>query len=165
MKFLIFPLLFAALALSAVDLPPETSNSIRIVAPTTEKVAVPPLSLRKMIDAGVLMLEARAYEQFIRSFIADADRPNFERKFKTEGGEVDYAAWGVKRGKGVLVVLRSLDKALVSLEPGRVCFFNEGQKEPIMSFIAVRTMWLIENRSVCKPFVKLAPPFSVEPQR
>jgi hypothetical protein len=109
---------------------------------------VPPLSLRKLIDAAVLMLEARAYEQFIRTFVPESDRGKFEKAYTREGA-VDYALWGQEKGSRLLNVLRSLGVAEAVVTPSRVCFFPAGETKPLLSFTQVRSMWLIENNSRC----------------
>lgn len=108
----------------------------------------PPLALRKLIDAAVLMLEARAYEQFIRTFVPESDRGKFEKAYRREGS-VDYTLWGQEKGSKLLNILRKLSSAEAVVDAERVCFFPPGENTPLLSFIAVRSMWLIENNSRC----------------
>lgn len=121
------------------------------VAPIKAKEGrvLPPLALRKLVQASILMLEAKAYEQFIRAYISDTDRPRFEKQFEKDG-RVDYAEWGAQKADRLLGVLRSLAEAEVLVEPGRVCYFFADDTRPALSFISVRGMWLIENSTKCK---------------
>ena len=118
---------------------------------------VPPLPLRKLVDAAVLMLEARAYEQFIRTFVPESDRGRFEKAYTREGG-VDYALWGQEKGSRLLTVLRSLASAEAVVSSTRVCYFSPGEAKPLLSFIQVRSMWLIENSSRCTDRRPAKPP-------
>lgn len=152
-------------------------SGLTVLSAQTENVApaasrpeyekhVAPLPLRKLIDAAVLMLEARAYEQFIRTFVPESDRGRFEKAYTREGG-VDYALWGQEKGSRLLTVLRSLASAEAVVSPGRVCFFPAGETRPSLSFVQVRSMWLIENSSRCperKPAKLPASPAETAPQ-
>ncbi|MFZ5627479.1 MAG: hypothetical protein ACOY5B_00005 [Spirochaetota bacterium] len=138
----------------------QTENSSSLPTRTEYEKHVPPLGLRKLIDAAVLMLEARAYEQFIRTFVPESDRGKFEKAYTREGG-VDYALWGQEKGSRLLTVLRSLGSAEAWVSPTRVCYFPAGESKPLLSFIQVRSMWLIENSSRCperKPAKSMSPP-------
>lgn len=136
------------IVLSSVSLIAQSEPS----AGETEKIVyekhTPPLALRKLIDAAILMLEAKAYEQFIRTFVPENDRGKFEKAYRREG-IVDYALWGQEKGSKLLNVLRKLSSSEAVVAPERVCFFPPGETTPLLSFIAVRSMWLIENSSRC----------------
>jgi hypothetical protein len=143
MRLVLVMILFAGGMLSA-----QSENSSAAPDRVEYEKHIPPLSLRKLIDAGVLMLEARAYEQFIRTFVPESDRGKFEKAYTREGA-VDYQLWWQEKGSRLLNVLRSLGGAEAVVTPSRVCFFPAGETKPLLSFIQVRSMWLIENHSRC----------------
>ncbi len=135
----------------------QTENSSGAPARLEYEKHVPPLPLRKLVDAAVLMLEARAYEQFIRTFVPESDRAKFEKAYTREGS-VDYALWGQEKGSRLLNVLRGLSSAEAVISAGRVCYFPPGETKPLLSFIQVRSMWLIENNSRCGERKPAKPP-------
>jgi len=109
---------------------------------------VPPLPLRKMVDAAILMLEARAYEQFIRTFVAESDRRKFEKAYTRED-RVDYERWGEEKAGKLLNNLRSLAAAEAVVKSTKVCYYKPGERESFFSFVRQRGMWLIENNPRC----------------
>ncbi|MCX7632371.1 MAG: hypothetical protein N2Z22_03450 [Turneriella sp.] len=117
---------------------------------------IPPLALRKTIQAGILLLEARAYEQFIRVFLSEKDFRKFAENYERPGG-VDYARWAAEKSEKVLTLLRSLEASEAVNEGMRVCFYRRGENAPLISFYQERGMWLIENKSRCQPRKAIAP--------
>jgi hypothetical protein len=115
-----------------------------------------------MVDAAILMLEARAYEQFIRTFVAEGDRRKFEKAYTRED-RVDYERWGEEKAGKLLNTLRSLASAEAVVSSTRVCYFPAGETKPLLSFIRVRSMWLIENSSRCGERRSAKPPPPVAP--
>lgn len=154
MRLLLLPIFLAGGLLSA-----QAGNSADSAARPEYEKQIPPLALRKLVDAAVLMLEARAYEQFIRTFVPESDRGKFEKAYTREG-MVDYPLWGQEKGNRLLKVLRSLASAEAVVGPTRVCYFPPGETKPLLSFIRVRSMWLIENTSRCGERKLAKPPVS-----
>lgn len=134
----------------------SVSGTEAVDRPAYEK-HIAPLPLRKLIDAAVLMLEAQAYEQFTRAFLSENDRGRFEKAYTRAGG-VDYAAWGAQKAGPLLTRLRGLSEAEAVVSPVQVCFFLPGETLPLLSFVQVRGMWLLENSSRCAERKPARPP-------
>lgn len=104
--------------------------------------------LLKLIEAGVLMLEGKAYQQFIQAFVGEEDRRRFEQAY-SKNGPVNYEVWGKDKGEQMLKVL----KAISGREPlwigERACFVNENVPTQKFSFSFTKGAWFIENHSKC----------------
>lgn len=112
--------------------------------------------LPKLIDAGILMLEGKAYHQFIYTFIDAENLPRFEANY-TKDGVVDYARWGREKAFSVLRLLRGLRGTYPRWEGERACFGIGGMDDKSFSFIYIKDAWYIENHSACPVRHKVEP--------
>ena len=106
------------------------------------------IMLLKLIDAGVLMLEGRAYQQFIQAFVGDEDRRRFEQAY-SKTGSVDYILWGRDKGEAMLGVLRQIQGKDPIWFGEKACFPSESLPKKSFSFAFTRGAWFIENHSNC----------------
>jgi hypothetical protein len=126
--------------------------------PAGEAVAVAPVAktpdqerketLKKLIDAAVLMLEAKAHRQFIQAFVEDEDRRRFEQAY-TRNGAVNYDEWGKEKGVQMLKVLRQIAAMDPTMTEMRACFAVPDIPRGRFSFVFLKGAWFIENKSVC----------------
>src|SRR5262249_16322222 len=103
--------------------------------------------------AGILMLEGRAYQQFIQAFVNSEDRRRFEQAY-TKNGSVDYENWGRDKGEAMLKVLRQLEAQTPYWIVDRACFLGENLPKQKFSFLFAKGGWFIENHSNCPTLPK-----------
>lgn len=145
-----FALVFGFFAVTAVLAAPA-ENKVPTVPPVEVKApeADPKKTmLLKLIDAGVLMLEGKAYQQFIQAFVGDEDRRRFEQAY-SKTGPVDYAQWGRDKGEAMLRVLKQLQGKEPVWFGEKACFPNESLPKKSFSFAYNKGAWFIENHSNC----------------
>lgn len=106
------------------------------------------LMLQNLLKAGILMLEGKAYRQFIQAFVDDEDRRRFEQAFG-KNGYVDYNAWGKEKGEHMLAVLRRISLQEPVMAANRACFRAEDIPKGKFSFVFTKGSWFIENKSQC----------------
>lgn len=104
--------------------------------------------LKNLMQAGILMLEGRAYRQFIQAFVDDEDRRRFEKAFGKDG-QVDYNAWGKEKGEQMLLVLRKISLQDPVMSANRACFRVDDVPQGKFSFVFTKSSWFIENKSQC----------------
>jgi len=104
--------------------------------------------LKNLIEAGVLLLEGKAYRQFIQAFVDEEDRRKFEQAFG-KNGQIDYSEWGQQKGDAMLDVLRTIRDMEPVLMANRACYVSDDIPRGKMSFIFTKGGWFIENKSPC----------------
>jgi hypothetical protein len=122
-----------------------------VAAPIDEREVM----LKNLIEAGILMLEGKAYEQFIQAFVSPEDRRRFEQSQQKHGG-VNYPVWGKEKGARLLQVLKNISVKDFTIENNKVCFRSEVAPSGAFSFTYSKGVWYIENQPKC-PAVKSAP--------
>jgi hypothetical protein len=164
--FLSAPMLVAA---ADVNSPGENGTQPMTpsrVTPTAEMPAKPVLPvdphaerkrmLTKLIDAAILMLDAKAYEQFVLAFFVEEDRKRFEKVFFRKG-KIDYVAWGKKNGAKILEMLRRIAITDPAWVVDRACFPLDYETGATFSFLFNDGAWDMENHSACPKPVRPVP--------
>ena len=135
--------------------PPSTTApaSPPVVTPISPAIVAPPadprkLMLNNLLKAGILMLEGKAYRQFIQAFVDDEDRRRFEQAVG-KNGYVDYNAWGKEKGEHMLAVLRRISLQDPVMAANRACFRADDIPKGKFSFVFTKGSWFIENKSQC----------------
>lgn len=146
MRIAIFALTLAVSTLWAA--PAETRPSPPVSETKPVESDPKKVMLAKLIDAGILMLEGKAYQQFIQAFVSDEDRRGFEKAFGKKGF-VDYNEWGKEKGEAMLRVLKQLQGKDPLWFGEKACFANENLPKKNFSFSFTRGAWYIENHSNC----------------
>ncbi len=139
---------FAAPA-GAVDEPPQGQ------APAALQTDEREVMLKNLIEAGILMLEGKAYEQFIQAFVSPDDRRRFEQAYAKQGG-VNYEVWGKEKGVRLLQVLKQISVKDFTIQKSKVCFRTDAAPSGVFSFAYTKGAWYIENQAKC-PAEKAAP--------
>jgi hypothetical protein len=137
-------LLCAGIQLSAAE-PPATKTSISSPAAKIDEREV---MLRNLIDAGVLMLEGKAYEQFIQAFVSPDDRRRFEQAYAKQGG-INYEVWGSEKGTRLLNVLKQISVKDIVIKDNKVCYRTDAAPSGAFSFAYTKGAWYIENQAKC----------------
>jgi len=150
MRIALFALFFTVMALFAAPAPAPAEFKVDPVVPETKPAETDPrkIMLARLIDAGVLMLEGKAYRQFIQAFVDDEDRRGFEKVFGKKGF-VDYNEWGRDKGEAMLRVLKLIQGKEPLWFGEKACFANENLPKKNFSFAFAKGAWYIENRSNC----------------
>jgi len=131
--------------LAAVDAPAAENPTPAAVAVTIDEREV---MLRNLIDAGVLMLEGKAYEQFIQAFVSPEDKRRFEQAYAKQGG-VNYEVWGSEKGKRLLNVLKQISVKDIVIKDNKVCYRTDAAPSGSFSFAYSKGTWYIENQAKC----------------
>jgi hypothetical protein len=140
-------ILFGFLPLLAQSTPAMPPAELKPVEKTVE-IDPRKVMLMKLIDAGILMLEGKAYQQFIQAFVGDEDRRRFEQAF-SRNGPVNYEAWGKEKGEQMLRVLKTISGKEPIWLMDHACFVNENAPSQKFSFAYSKGAWFIENHSKC----------------
>jgi len=140
----------ALLALSLADLAAVDAPAVKNPAPTAVAVTIDEreVMLRNLIDAGVLMLEGKAYEQFIQAFVSPEDKRRFELAYAKQGG-VNYEVWGSDKGKRLLNVLKQISVKDIVIKDNKVCYRTDAAPSGSFSFAYSKGTWYIENQAKC----------------
>lgn len=159
MRIVFSALFLIATALSAAPSPAPVENKPVGVETNPKKVM-----LMKLIEAGILMLEGGAYQQFIQAFVGDEDRRRFEQAY-SKNGPVNYEQWGRDKGEAMLRVLKQLQGKEPVWFGEKACFANDNLPKKNFSFAFTRGAWFIENHSNCPTIEikKAAEPATVPP--
>lgn len=133
----------------------ETPASKNSASPPVIKVDEREVMLRNLIDAGILMLEGKAYEQFVQAFVSPEDRRRFEQAYAKQGG-VNYEVWGREKGTRLLNVLKQISVKDIVIKDNKVCYRTDAAPSGSFSFAYTKGAWFIENQAKC-PADKPAP--------
>ena len=117
-------------------------------APVAAPIDEREIMLKNLIEAGILMLEGKAYEQFIQAFVSPEDRRRFEQAYAKQGG-VNYPVWGKEKGTRLLQVLKNISVKDFTIENSKVCFRTEVAPSGVFSFAYSKGAWYIENQAKC----------------
>ncbi len=154
-----------SIPLFAQGMPAKPASEPVTVAPVVKTVTEERKeTLKKLIDAAVLMLEAKAYRQFIQAFVDDEDRRRFEQAY-TRSGAVNYDEWGKDKGVQMLKVLRQIAAMDPVMTEMRACYAMPDIPRGKFSFVFIKGAWFIENKSVCPAEIlkKVETPVEIKP--
>ncbi|AFM14611.1 hypothetical protein [Turneriella parva] len=133
-----------ATPLTAAEAPAAKNSASSPVAKIDEREVM----LRNLIDAGVLMLEGKAYEQFIQAFVSPEDRRRFEQAYAKQGG-INYEVWGSEKGVKLLNVLKQISVKDIVIRDNKACYRTDAAPSGTFSFAYTKGAWYIENQAKC----------------
>ena len=126
----------------------ETPASKGSISTPAAKIDEREVMLRNLIDAGVLMLEGKAYEQFIQAFVSPEDRRRFEQAYAKQGG-INYEVWGSEKGVKLLNVLKQISVKDIVIKDNKACYRTDAAPSGAFSFAYTKGAWYIENQAKC----------------